>query len=236
MRLGGAGDRRAITAGGDTVTYRALGELIEQQGRLITSRVGTISATGLPVIECLSLMFAAASAGRAMLIGDPAGAVPEVVDVPDGTFLIAVTSGTSGTPRPVMRTAASWTRSFAPFGRLTGIGPDDRVLLTGPLHATLQLFAAAHALSVGAEITDRPEQATAAHAVPTRLAGLLTQLPVDAPLRTVVVAGSVLPDRLADQALARGMTLIEYYGAAELSFVAARRYPAAASGRFPAPR
>ncbi len=57
--------------------------------------------------------------------------------------------------------------------------------------------------------------------------GCSTQLPVDAPLRTVVVAGSVLPDRLADQALARGMTLIEYYGAAELSFVAARRYPAA---------
>ncbi|MGS0688523.1 AMP-binding enzyme [Nakamurella sp. GG22] len=225
LRLGGAGDRRAITADGVAVTYGALAELIAAQRQLIADRDGPVSATGLPVIDCLALVFAAAFAGRAVLIADPAGVIPQVHVVPDGTFLIAVTSGTSGAPRPVLRTAASWTWSFAPFGLLTGIGPDDRVLLTGPLHATLHLFAAVHALSVGAEITDRQQDATVTHAVPARLAGLLSELPVDAPLRTVVVAGAVLPDRLAEQAVARGMTLIEYYGAAELSFVAARRYP-----------
>ncbi len=225
LLLGGAGGRRAITVDGVTVTYRELSDRVDAQRQLIADRAGPLPATGLPVIDCLALLFAAASAGRAVLIGDPAGAVPEVTDVPEDTFLIAVTSGTSGAPRPVLRTVESWTRSFRSFALLTGIGPDDRVLLTGPLHATLHLFAAVHALSVGAEITDRQQDATAAHAVPARLAGLLTELPVNASLRTVVVAGSVLPDRLAEQALARGMTLIEYYGAAELSFVAARRYP-----------
>ncbi len=64
------------------------------------------------------------------------------------------------------------------------------MLLTGPLHATLHLFAAVHTLALGAELTDRPEDATAVHAVPPVLADLLDALPETAPLRTAVVAGT----------------------------------------------
>ncbi len=173
-------------------------------------------------------MFGAAAAGRPILVTDPSVAeLPRlrVEDLPDGTLLIVVTSGTSGHPRPVVRTAASWTASFGPFSTLTGIGPDERVLLTGPMHATMHLFAAVHALATGAHLVDDPTTAAAAHAVPARLSQLLDELPAGAPLRTVVVAGSSLPDRVADRAIDRGLRVVEYYGAAELSFVASRRVP-----------
>lgn len=175
-------------------------------------------------------MFAAGWAGSPVLVTDPAApAVALPAHLPPETFLVVVTSGTSGHPRPVLRTADSWICSFAPFEELTGIGPTDRVLLTGPLHATMHLFAAVHTLSIGAHLVDDPAIATAAHAVPARLATLLDELDRPdlgpAPLRTVVVAGAPLPDELADRARARGLGVVEYYGAAELSFVAARRAP-----------
>ncbi|WP_420120419.1 AMP-binding protein, partial [Nakamurella sp.] len=179
-------------------------------------------------------MFAAARRGTPVLITDPAAppaggpADAGARRLPPETFLVVVTSGTSGHPRPVLRTAASWTSSFAPFSELTGIGPGDRVLLTGPLHATMHLFAAVHTLAIGAHLVDDPAIATAVHAVPSRLATLLDELDRGAgraPLHTVVVAGAPLPDELAARALARGLAVVEYYGAAELSFVAARRAP-----------
>ena len=99
------------------------------------------------------------------------------------------------------------------------------MLLTGPLHATMHLFAAVQTLALGAEVTDQPEHATAVHAVPAVLADLLGALPSGAPLRTAVVAGTSLTEHIGHRALERGVAVIEYYGAAELSFVAVRRFP-----------
>lgn len=160
-----------------------------------------------------------------VILADPADRDPAVGGLPDGAFLVVVTSGTSGRPRPVIRTAASWTASFSPLAELAGIDADDRVLLTGPLHASLHLFAAVHTLALGAELTDRPEGATVVHAVPAVFADLIATLPAQAPLRSAVVAGSSLPTAIADRAQRRGIAVTEYYGAAELSFVTARRHP-----------
>ncbi len=194
-----------------------------------------VSAVGTTVAARLATIFAAAAAGRAVLVADPALPPPSIdaplidaqlIDaVPPDTFLIAVTSGTSGRPRPVLRSAASWTSSFEPLSRLAGLTVDDRVLLTGPLHSTLHLFAAVHTLSLGAELTDHAVAATVVHAVPAALAALLENLPSGTPLRTAIVAGAALPDEVAAAATARGIAVLEYYGAAELSFVGVRRWP-----------
>jgi long-chain acyl-CoA synthetase len=183
-----------------------------------------LRATGT-VVEILVSVFAAAALQRLVLVSDPAGPEPTLGVLPSETFLVVVTSGTSGRPKPVLRTAASWVSSFAPLAELTGIGSADRVLLTGPLHATLHLFAAVHTLAIGAELTDRVDLATAVHAVPAALADLLGALPADSPLRVAVLAGSALPEELAARATTRGISVVEYYGAAELSFVAARCHP-----------
>jgi acyl-CoA synthetase (AMP-forming)/AMP-acid ligase II len=193
---------------------------------------------GTGPVGVLVAAFAAAGRGFAVVVGGSAG-IPEpggprtrgdhadLRDLPAGTWLVAHTSGTSGRPRAVCRSAASWSDSFAPLSGLTGLTRRDTVLLTGPLTATLHLFAAVHTLAIGAHLTDQPAGATAVHAVPARLSSLLDELPTTAPLRTAVVAGAPLPDEVAARCRDRGIRVIEYYGAAELSFVAARAVPGA---------
>ncbi len=63
----------------------------------------------------------------------------------------------------------------------------DRLLLTGPLTSTLQLFAAVHALAIGALVTDDAAIANAAVCVPARLDAVVAASPQ---LRSVVVAGA----------------------------------------------
>lgn len=168
----------------------------------------------------------AARTGRPVVMCGP-GPPPPLGPLPDSTFLVVVTSGSSGHPRALARTLRSWSDSFSSLAELAGLTAADRVLLAGPLHSTLYLFAALHTLWLGAELTDRAAEATAVHCVPMVLAGLLDDPPERGPLRTAVVAGSALAAPLAARAAAHGVSVLEYYGAAELSFVAVRRPPVA---------
>jgi long-chain acyl-CoA synthetase len=145
--------------------------------------------------------------------------------------VVIFTSGSSGTPRAVVRTLESWRASLDPLSELIGIGAADAgtdlVWVPGPITSSLFLYGALHAAWLGvpwaAGRSDAPlaGRATAAHLVPTQLAdvvddrehGLLPRL------RTVVVAGAHLPDSLRGRAERGGLRVIEYYGAAELSFV-----------------
>ncbi len=61
---------------------------------------------------------------------------------------------------------------------------------------------------------------TVAHLTPAMLAGLLER---DlGQLRTVVCAGAALPHAVRERAKSAGVHVVDYYGAAELSFVAMR--------------
>ncbi|NLJ54786.1 MAG: long-chain fatty acid--CoA ligase [Intrasporangiaceae bacterium] len=147
----------------------------------------------------------------------------------DGGDLLRVpTSGTTGgAPRLVERTVQSWTDSFGPFTQVTGLHADDVVLASGPA-SSMFVYARAHSAWLGAETIAesrwRPERASAAtvaHLTSTMLADVLE---LDrSRLRLVVVAGSALAPALRERALARGIDVVEYYGAAELSLVAIGR-------------
>lgn len=261
LRPGGSGDDPAITWRGARWTYRDLherisalgieasrdvidaGESLDADGSLGSgaSRVVDISTLDLP--EALAAAFAAAHAGSVVLVGDPGLRSPGDRaqqstgwlgrDLPPGTWLVAATSGTSGRPRAICRAAASWAQSVAPLADFAQIGPGDRVGWTGPLHSTLHLHAAVHTLALGAHLTDHLTDATVLHCVPATLADLLRDHHRAPHLRTVIVAGDRLPDELAARARVANIDVVEYYGAAELSFVGIRRWPQAHLRPFP---
>src|SRR5690606_24768756 len=139
--------------------------------------------------------------------------------------------GRAGRARAVVRTGPAATDSVGPLGEITGIGPDDGVLVPGPLVSSLYGFGAVHALAVGATVlapgrwapSTLPEllrRATAVHLVPHLLPAVLDALPEDAPLRVAVAGGAALPEGVRERAADAGVRVVAYYGATELSFVA----------------
>lgn len=153
----------------------------------------------------------------------PDGLAHRLEHAPERTWLVAMTSGSTAAPRAVCRTRASWEASVEALTAAVAVRPGTRVLVPGPLSSTLFLHAAWHAVQIGATPIVEPlstaREWDVAHLVPRQLADLLG---TDADLTgcTVVVAGAALPTAVAARARARGLRVVAYYGAAELSFVA----------------
>ncbi|MEL4505300.1 o-succinylbenzoate--CoA ligase [Luteococcus sp. H138] len=134
--------------------------------------------------------------------------------------LIALaTSGTSaGQPRVIVRSTDSWVGSFDACAARLGLGRGSRFWIPGPLHATMNLFAACLATHVGASWSMSREGASHGQLTP---ALLRTLLDADPPAGLhVLVAGDGLHPGLRRTAEAAGLTVSHYYGAAELSMVA----------------
>jgi long-chain acyl-CoA synthetase len=158
-----------------------------------------------------------------------------VVDTDTGPRLHLRTSATATGGRTVVRSLASWTDSFDPFTEATGLSHRDTVLVPVPPSASsLFAFAVAHAAHLGASVevldhwspyaaAEATARCTATHLTPPMLAAVLDRLPPGHRLRTAVVAGAATPERLRTRALALGVRVVDYYGAAELSFVAIRQ-------------
>ncbi|MQA81548.1 MAG: AMP-binding protein [Streptosporangiales bacterium] len=182
-------------------------------------------------LRALATLYALRAAGRTALVGGDDDLALDHHPGGDGDLAV-LTSGSTGRPRAVLRSWTSWSDSFPAFTDLTGIGARDVVLVPGPLSSSLFLFAAVHALGCGADVlaTSRwhpatavsaLDRATAVHVTPSMLATLLDRAPASLAGRVVVCAGAGLPATTAARTRAAGARLTHYYGAAELSFVAA---------------
>ncbi|MDZ4088390.1 MAG: AMP-binding protein [Tabrizicola sp.] len=172
---------------------------------------------------------AAAFAHPAFRIGAPDQPPPDPHTQP---ILETLTSGSTGQPRRIRRTQASWTASFAVTASL-GIGPGTRVATLGRLIHSLSLYGAIEGLHLGAEVhllSDlRPDrqratlgirQITHLYATPAQLRLILG--PGALPdLRLILVGGSKLDPTLRDhlKRLAPNADLREFYGATETSFI-----------------
>ncbi|MFF0989893.1 class I adenylate-forming enzyme family protein [Kocuria nitroreducens] len=178
----------------------------------------------------------------ARLPADPVPALLRDGD-PASAFLIGLTSGTTGLPKGFLRSRASWRRSFEVSAAHFGLGPADRVLAPGPLASSLNLYALSECLHAGAGFVTLPRfDVAAAHAAitghgVTRLVLVPTMLRVLAErgltgdvdgsgVTAIVCAGQKLDGTTLEAARrwAPHAVLWEYYGAAELGFVAARRH------------
>jgi len=161
---------------------------------------------------------------------------------PDSIFLYGFTSGTTAVPKAFTRSRDSWQRAFTTSSAWFELGADDRVLAPGPLSASLTLYALAETLSAGAAFHTLPffDVGTALDSI--EHAGVTRVVAVPTALRllgergwTAGVNGSALSGIVSAGARLDGATLAsvrnwapratvyDYYGAAELSFVTARR-------------
>jgi long-chain acyl-CoA synthetase len=183
-----------------------------------------------PASQALASVFAATAAGLAFRVGDTAADPP----LGAGSFE-TLTSGSSGTPRRIRRSQASWIASFAVNAALFGIGPGVRVAIPGRLTQSLALYGAVEAVHLGAEahLLDglRPDRQVGAlarrridilYAAPAQLRLMLKAPSAPVPgLRGIITGGSKLdPATRAKLALRfPGAGVREFYGAAETSFI-----------------
>lgn len=186
-----------------------------------------------PAGAALRAALAVAGAGRAFRIGLE-DAPPPVAGAAAPVFE-TLTAGSSGRPRRILRTQASWLRSFAVNARLFGLVPGVRVAVLGRLVHSLSLYGALEGACLGAEVhllgglrPDRQRALLAAqgvevlYATPSQLRMLYEagggRLEA---LRVVLVGGSKLDSRLRVRlaGLAPAAQVREFYGAAEASFI-----------------
>jgi long-chain acyl-CoA synthetase len=182
-------------------------------------------------------VFPDSPAGLAAAISHPAfriGAADQPPpDCGETPVLETLTSGSSGAPRRIRRTQASWSASFAVNARL-GLGPGARVAVLGRLVQSLALYAAVEGLHLGAEVhllaglrPDRQARAlvrrriTHLYAAPAQLRPLVESQTPCPDLRLMLVGGSKLDSglRAALSSFAPEAELREFYGAAETSFI-----------------
>lgn len=182
----------------------------------------------------------ARAAGEVPLVGDERWsdehwaevvAAVEASTLPDETAWATFTSGSSGRPRVVLRSAASWEVAFDAVDAALDAGPGDRILL--PVHpvSSMTLFGLAHAAArtagfsvpASARLTTADlDGPTLLHGTPWHLRELVELLEGGArcSIRSALIGGAALDPELAARARARGLRVVGYAGAAELSFVA----------------
>lgn len=170
------------------------------------------------------------------LVGDGSSA-----PVADDVFYVGFTSGSSGVPKAFARTHESWWRSFIGLDELVTLG-EGTVVVPGPLSSSHFLFGALHGLHAGALVELLPSSGTSVARIVERLArdepvaalyvvpSMLHQLadalsgPATSQPQIIFCAGARL-DQATRDAVATCLptsTIVEYYGASELSFVAIR--------------
>ncbi|MGU3643862.1 AMP-binding protein [Microbacterium sp. C23T] len=140
----------------------------------------------------------------------------------EGAAWATLTSGSSGRPRIVLRSASSWSDSFATVADLLRVSRHDAVALPVTPASSLTLFSIAHALAGGPRGSLGARGVTSATCLHGTPQALQTVLDAGVPprLRTALIGGSHLDAALRERARHAGVEVIGYYGAAELSFVA----------------
>lgn len=153
-------------------------------------------------------------------------------------FYLGFTSGSTGKPKGYMRNHKSWLESFNVGEQIFGYGKNDVILAPGPLCHSLSLFAAVHALHIGATFYLLPvfsqketfnillkREATVFYGVPTMIQALLQMKKNEEKCImnnvTIISSGAKLSYEARKQLkeMFPNGQLFEFYGASELSFV-----------------
>lgn len=156
----------------------------------------------------------------------------------DQDFYIGYTSGSSGRQKGYIRNHRSWLESFAAAEEAFSITNEDYFFAPGPFCHSLSLFAAVHALHIGASLYISEffaaEKATAAlqsepislfYAVPTMLYAIVDEFSQrkfkNDHLQKIIISGSKWEPQQKNQVRSffPNAERLEFYGASELSFI-----------------
>lgn len=197
----------------------------------------------LPCADAVTAALARGAAGLPFRVG--AGGLPGPRAGKRPVFE-TLTSGSTGMPRRIRRRQGSWCASFEMNARLFGIGPGVRVAVLGRMDHSLALYGALEGACLGAEVhllaglrPDAQHRALAArrvgmlYATPAQLRLLVDAGKGPLPdLNFVLVGGSKLDHALRAALLlfSPGVRVLEFYGAAETSFVTLTDTDSAAAG------
>lgn len=158
-------------------------------------------------------------------------------------------SGSSGAPKLIRRSPASWLDSFDINGNLFGISPQDTYAVLGHLGHSLSLFAAVEALHLGCGLAIlsgqtparqaqalRRHGATVLYATPSQLRLVISAEPNPfAKIRRVICGGGTLDSALRTLLADRfpSAQVMEFFGASETSFISLSdaQTPAGSVGR-----
>ncbi len=154
------------------------------------------------------------------------------LEAPPGQAWATLTSGSTRTPRLILRSDESWSSSYATVAGLIGLTPESMLYLPVHLVSSMTMFSIAMARALGHDVrlprlrqpaSDDLADATHVHATPLLFERILDLIDEGAPhsLRAVLIGGAGLDPVLRRRASQHGIRVVTYYGAAELSFVAA---------------
>ncbi|MDF2116874.1 AMP-binding protein [Roseiarcaceae bacterium H3SJ34-1] len=205
------------------------------------------------VLDKHDLRFDAAAEGLRDIVPVPRATLADIDDL--APFYVGFTSGSTGAPKGYRRHHRSWIQSFDADAVEFGINAGDVIYAPGAMTHSLFLYAAMHAMHVGAPLVmnavfrpDRAVEFAARHkasvlyGVPTHFRMMVTAMQEDGakPLlspRWLLSSGA----KLNAEESARMKTtfpqarIAEFYGASELSFIAVRKEgdgaPATSVGR-----
>lgn len=229
---------RALRHGDRRLDGALLESSIERARRSATT--GLVPIRSADPLEAVVDALAVRLAGGVPLLGDDrwsdahwAGLTRRLAGapMPEGAAWATFTSGSTGSPRILLRTERSWRSSFDALGDALRLGDDETVHLPVSLLSSMTVSSIVHAAAIGAAVV-LPRRhgvvaadlgtATWAHVTPLGLEAIVAALDAGAPsrLRAVQVGGAPLGPELRARAESHGLRVIAYYGAAELSYVA----------------
>jgi long-chain acyl-CoA synthetase len=152
----------------------------------------------------------------------------------DKSQLLCETAGSTGAPKVIARSQASWIASFDINHEMFDITTDDCVAVFGGLQHSLALYGVIEAAHIGADICmlaglrpntqcDRLIQnnVTLLYVTPTQLR-LLNAAQKDMPnVRQIIIGGGIVHDSLRHETRKAfpNATLTQFYGASETSFI-----------------